>query len=274
MKAKEKRASRKSSKRMYKYVVVAFAVLVVSVLVFMLVFPQPAQPYHPDPNTFYFKAAIVDEESLTYPNPDFVQNVTTTLQNGGFTVDYIEGTDVTVDFYKNLPTHNYGIVILRAHAGVLSGTSWVSLCTSENYSTQKYVWEQLNDELIGGKLTSTGEDVFSLGPNFKMNGHFENTLIIMMGCDGLFANKSVVSTGFAQMLIRNGAKAYLGWSGGVTASCSDNAVQQLLQNLIVKRWTLGAALSVAPSDPVTQAILNGYPHNEISFVIPQNNQTS
>jgi hypothetical protein len=273
------RAIRKNRRRMLKYAAVALAVLVISILVFTLFFPS-SLPYHPNPNTFYFKAAVVDEESLTDPNPAFVQNVTTTLQDGGFTVDYVKGADVTVDFYENLPTDNYGIIILRVHSGVINGTNsnWVSMATSENYSINEYVWEQLDDELVDVRLSSNGESVFALGPNFKMNGHFENTLIIMMGCDGLGVNGAAVYMGLAEMLVNNGAKAYVGWSGDVSASGSDNAVEQLLQNLIVKRTTLGEALSLAPSDPAWGAVLIGYPNSESSFVIlqesPQNNQTT
>ena len=91
MKAVKKYPVRKNCKRMWKYGVVAFVVLLVSVSVLNVLFPQPAPPYHPNPNTFYFKAVIVDEESLTSPNPYFVQNATTTLQNAGFAVDYIGG---------------------------------------------------------------------------------------------------------------------------------------------------------------------------------------
>ncbi len=271
MKAKKRYPLRKNRKRILKYGVVAIAILILSVATFTLLFPSSSSPYHPDPNTFYFKAVIVDGESLTYANPYFVQNATTTLQNGGFAVDYVKGADVTVDFYKNLPTHNYGMIILRVHSGFVTGTSslWVSMCTSENYSTQKYVWEQLDDELLDLKLTATGEDVFGLGPNFKMNGHFENTIIIMMGCYGFGINGPAIYMGLAEMLIHNGAKAYVGWSGGVTASGSDSGAQQLLQNLIVKRTTLGDAVYSTPSDPMSDARLTEYPHSsEIFFVIP------
>jgi hypothetical protein len=278
MKARKRYPIRNNRKRMLKYGLVASVVLLMSVLAFTLLFPQPPTPYHPDPNTFYFKAAIVDEESLTYPNPAFVQNATTTLQNAGFSVDYIKGADVTVDFYKNLPTHNYGIIILRVHSTVLPGTGWVTMCTAENYSTQKYVLEQLDNELLHVKLNAGGEDVFTLGPNFKMNGHFENTLIIMMGCDGLGVNGTYVYLGLAEMLVNNGAKAYVGWSWGVTASGSDNATLQLLQRLLVQREMLGDAIASIPLDPITRAKLVGYPNSEGSFIIPQqspqNNQTT
>jgi hypothetical protein len=265
---------KKNRKRMLKYGVVALAVLVLSVVILTLLFPSSSTPYYPNPNTFYFKAAIVDEESLTDSNPAFVQNATTTLQKGGFTVDYIKAADATVDFYKNLPTYDYGIIILRVHSTVLPGSGWVSICTSENYSSQKYVWEQLDDELLRTKVTGTSEEIFSLGPNFKMNGHFQNTVIIMMGCDGLGINGTHVYLGFAKMLVNNGAKAYVGWSWGVTASASDNVTQQLLQNLIVKRTTLEEAINSTPTDPGTGAYLRGYPNSESSFVIPQQSPQS
>jgi hypothetical protein len=102
-----------------------------------------------------------------------------------------------------------------------------------------------------------------------MNGHFENTLIIMMGCDGLGVNGTYVYLGLAEMLLNLGAKAYVGWSWGVTASSSDNATLQLLHCLLVQRETLGDAISSIPLDPVTGAKLVGYPNSEGSFVIPQ-----
>jgi len=279
MNAKKRYPVRKNHSRI-KYAA-AVAVLVLFILIVMLLSPASKPQLsnsNTNSNTFYFKAAMVDEESLTYPNPAFVQNATTTLHNAGFTVDYINYTDVTVDFYKNLPTHDYGIIILRVHSTVLPTTGWVTLCTSENYSTQKYVLEQLDNELLHVKLNAGGEDVFTLGPNFKMNGHFENTLIIMMGCDGLGVNGTSVYLGLAEMFVNLGAKAYVGWSTGVTDSGSDNATLQLLQHLLVQRETLGDALLPIPSDPITGAHLVGYPNSESSFVIPQqspqNNQTT
>jgi hypothetical protein len=268
VKAKKRYPVRKNGKKILKYTAIAICILILSVSTLRLLFPPSSPPYHPNPDTFYFRAAIVDEESLTCPDPSFVQNATTTLQNGGFLVDYIKGADVTVDFYKNLPTQDYGIIILRVHSGVNNGSSWVFMCTSENYSTKKYVLEQLDGELWHADLTSTGEDVFGLGPDFKMNGHFENTIIIMMGCCGLYIKGPNVYDGLAKMLVSNGAKTYVGFSDKVTASGSDNAVLQLLQNLLVKRETLGNAVGSTPSDPITGAYLIGYPSSEFSFVIP------
>jgi hypothetical protein len=277
MKAKKKYPIRRDGRRM-KYGVVALTVLVLSILIVHAPLSSPSPPYHPNPNTFYFKAAIVDQESLTYPNPSFVQNATTTLENGGFTVDYIKAADTTVDFYSNLPTDDYGIIILRVHSAVAQGSGWVYLTTGENYSIHKYVLQQLEAQLVMENLTANGQCVFGLGSNFRMNGHFENTIIIMMGCNGLCVNGSNVYAALAQMFIRYGAKAYVGWTGSVTGSGSDNAVLQLLQYLLVKRETLVDAITSTPSDPVTNAYLMGYPSSASPFIIPQenpqNNQTT
>src|SRR3989304_7907679 len=46
------------------------------------------------------KAAIVDQLSLTYPNPDFVQDATDTLQLAGYQVEYFPGEETDVGFYQ------------------------------------------------------------------------------------------------------------------------------------------------------------------------------
>lgn len=64
------------------------------------------------------KAAIVDQLSLRQPNPAFVQSATATLEQAGYSVDYYPGDQVTVDFYRNLPTHGYELVVVRGHSAV------------------------------------------------------------------------------------------------------------------------------------------------------------
>jgi len=52
------------------------------------------------------KAAIVDHLSLTAPNQTFIETATNTLKQAGYTVDYYSGENITVEFYRNLPTHD------------------------------------------------------------------------------------------------------------------------------------------------------------------------
>jgi hypothetical protein len=64
------------------------------------------------------RAAIIDQLSLTQPNPDFAASATSILEQAGYAVDYFPGEQVTVDLYRNLPTHDYDLIILRVHSGI------------------------------------------------------------------------------------------------------------------------------------------------------------
>jgi len=99
---------------------------------------NPTLQFQPDNSNSQIKAAIVDHLSLTYPNQTFIETATTTLKQAGYTVDYYSGEKVTVEFYRNLPTHGYKIIILRVHS-TTGGHQSVSLFTSEPYSESKYV---------------------------------------------------------------------------------------------------------------------------------------
>ncbi|GAG23053.1 unnamed protein product, partial [marine sediment metagenome] len=62
------------------------------------------------------RAVIVDQLSLSQRNPDFTASATDILEQADYTVDYFPGEQVTVDFYRNLPTHGYDLIILRVHS--------------------------------------------------------------------------------------------------------------------------------------------------------------
>ncbi len=63
-------------------------------------------------------AAIVDQLSLTQPNPDFISSARSLLGEAGYTVDYFPGERVTVDFYRTLPQRDYDLILLIVHAGI------------------------------------------------------------------------------------------------------------------------------------------------------------
>ena len=192
---------------------------------------QPSQP----------KAAIVDHLSLTWPNQTFIQTATKTLEQAGYTVDYYPSEKVTVEFYRNLPTHRYGLIILRVHSA--RGDVSLSLFTSESYSTTRYVPEQLMRACItamGYIPYSEGDPLyFGIGPKFvthRMNGRFDNSTIIMMGCHGLTYNE------MANAFREKGAKVYISWNGMVQASHTDQATTHLLQHLLIEKETIDRAV--------------------------------
>jgi len=215
-------------------------------------------------STFQLKAAIVDHLSLTQPNQTFIQTATSTLEKAGFTVDYYPGEEVTIGFYRDLPTHGYGLIVLRVHSALKLGEKPpVCLFTSQPYSEMKYTYEQLDGQvgIVAFLPYHEGDPLyFGIGPKFvrrSMNGRFENTIIIMMGCDGL------AYTTMAEAFIGKGARVYISWNGGVLAAHTDLATTHLLQHLITEKQTISQAVTetmkeVGP-DPIDNSILQYYP---------------
>lgn len=227
------------------------------------------------PQVSPFKAAIVDHLSLSQPNQTFIQTATNILETAGFTVDYYKGEEVTVGFYRNLPTHGYRIIILRVHSSATEaqGTEGpVTLFTSERVSQTKYVYEQLTGQLVGVAFSSEereeGIGYFGITPLFvsqAMKGKFQNTIIIMMGCEGL--DNPLMAEAFVQ----RGAKVYISWNQGVLASHTDLATIRLLQHFIIETRTLKEAVrktfkEVGP-DPSYKSLLLYYPLEAGNYTI-------
>jgi hypothetical protein len=259
-------------KRRLSYIgaAITVAILVVIVISGFIVYSfLKSSPYQASSQTFQLKAAIVDHLSLTAPNQTFVQTATNTLEKAGYTVDYYPGKEVTVEFYRNLPTHNYDLIILRVHSAPGDKTSSVWLFTSEPYSKTKYVYEQLTDrvsratpqmpwtELLSGNYPC----YFAVGPEFvknSMNGRFENTTVILMGCNGL----TYQSLGDA--FITKGAKVYVSWSGPVSASHTDQATALLLKQLITQKQTIRKAIT-----ETTKAVGRDPAYNSLLLALPK-----
>jgi len=223
---------------------------------------QSNQPPNDDPlPTFQLKAAIVDQLSLTQPNQSFVQIATNILTDAGYAVNYYPGERVNIEFYRNLAKRNFKLILLRVHSLVSTkeNKSFVELFTSEYYTVSKYYSEQLNERVtrVGyyqGELT-----YFGISNEFikhSMNGQFNDTTVIMMGCDGL--NTTVMAEAFTQ----KGAKVYVGWDGSVLSRHTDQATTRLLRYLITEKQMIKQAVEstmekVGP-DPDSRSMLLYY----------------
>jgi hypothetical protein len=225
--------------------------------------PEPTLQFKPENPNPLLKAAIVDHLSLTVPNQTFVQTAATILTKANFTVDYFSGEKVTVNFYRNLPSGGYILIILRVHsAGTpIVGSVELLLFTCEAYSKTRYVPEQLKEHV--GKVVyylPRESGYFGISPSFVkecMKNIFNSTTIIMIGCDGL------KGTQMAKAFIDKGAKAYIGWNGSVSASHTDIATTRLLQHLITEKQTIKQAIEntmkeIGP-DPAHNSQLAYYP---------------
>ena len=210
----------------------------------------------PGPKT----AAIVDQLSLTQPAPDFIRQATSLLRQAGYAVDYYPGEEVTVDFYRYLPTRHHDLIILRTHSGLVEAVDlatggrtteeFVGLFTSERYSETKYHDEQQPRvgrlaPLGSASYSGSGNAYFSIGPTFiedSMKGHFNDAAIIMMGCDGLRSQRT------AQAFLDRGAKAFVSWSLPVSASHTDRATARLLELLVGGDVGIGEAVARTAAD--------------------------
>jgi len=270
---KEKvRDERTRERRSGMVVTAAILVVIISVSGFFIysmlfssdegVLPEPTSQFRSANSSSEVKAAIVDHLSLTAPNETFVQTAANILTKANYTVDYYSGEKVTVNFYRNLPTGGYKLIILRVHSA-LDPEPPLALFTSEPMDSRKHVGELLTDQLTGVVFypyKSGSKVYFGILPKFiklSMESTLQNSMIIAMGCDGL------TYTEMAEAFIQKGAKTYIGWNGSVSASHTDQATARLLQHLIAEKQTIKQAVDETMNevglDPVYNSLLTYYP---------------
>ena len=210
------------------------AVAVIAAVGIWLVVGSSGEPPGPP------KAAIVDQLSLTFPNEDFIRNSTATLEQAGYVVDYFPGEEVNVEFYRQLPANDYDVILFRVHADRLQATlngreiDEVILFTGEPYSEEKYLEDRSAARLTIARYYEGGDPIFGIAADFiedTMVGRFDNTKIIMMGCEGLLSDRT------AQAFIDKGASTYISWDETVSASHTDAASERLLELLLLDGQT-------------------------------------
>jgi hypothetical protein len=275
---REAKAKKRRRTLAYCLVAVAAAALFLGLLVYSFL-PQKSATNsdgsEQQPAAAPQKIALVDQLSVQWPDPMFDQTAQAILNKTGFQVDYYPGKDVTVDFYRTLPSHNYKLIVFRVHStgdtAVQGEPPWVVFFTSENYSKTAYVQEQTDMRLVYVKFLDSDQRYFGISPAFvvlSMEGTFNNTMIIAMGCEGLKYDS------MAMAFIEKGAKDFISWNGTVSESHTDNATLFLLRHLVTEKKTIGEAVNetmndVGP-DPTYKSILTFYPDNADEFTLLTN----
>jgi len=220
------------------------------------------------------RAAIVDQLYSLQPNEAFVNEVTNQLEDYGFEVDLYQGDEVTVDLYGRLPDYGHELIIFRAHSGLLRSKGErierTCLFTNEPYSEMKHVAEQLSDQLAKARIDEYHAWVFGIGDEFvtqSMEGQFDDTVIIMMGCSCLYLED------LAEAFINKGASAYLAWVATVDLDYVDGAALNLVENLCSKELTVRKAVAETMAengpDPHYGAVLEYYPASSGSHTIAE-----
>jgi hypothetical protein len=213
------------------------------------------------------KAAIVDHLSDSHPNQTFVATSKSILRNAGFNVYYYSKEAVDVNFYRNLPNLDFDVIILRVHSAVNEASDLLVFFTSEPFNDLKagtiYLSDFLSDppRLVRAMIYEGSDPYFGITPSFvdSMNGEFDDTLILMMGCNGL----DPAHTSMADALINKGAKVCIGWNELVSSFHTDHAITHLLQKLFAEKKTIQTAVDEINSevgpDPTYKSKFSWYP---------------
>jgi hypothetical protein len=219
----------------------------------------------PSPNNVgELRAVIVDQLSSVRENEDFIAEVTQELKDYGFEVDVHQGSNITVDFYRDLPTHGYKLIIFRAHSGLLAENEVTQdrtvLFTNEEYSQLSHYDDQLHDRLVMARVDEDHPMVFGIPPKFiseSMKGKFDDAVVIMMGCSGLFLRD------LAEAFVDKGASVYLAWNGTVELYYVDEATPYLIRQLCSGNMTVKEAvdstMDAIDPDPEHGSGLEYYP---------------
>ncbi|MDH5374689.1 MAG: hypothetical protein OEW95_02615 [Candidatus Bathyarchaeota archaeon] len=255
---------------------IIFIIFIITVLAFLIYISPRQTSTPPTDNPAGNKAAIIDHLSISQPNQIFVDNATAILEEAGYEVYYFGGEEVTVNFYRNLPSQGFSLIVFRVHSTGESTVEnvtldWIVFFTSEQYSNLKYLPEQYNAELVWVRFAQEDSPkYFGITPRFvqnRINGDFDETAIIMMGCDGLKYYS------MAEAFERRGAKVYMGWTGPIMADHTDTATIHLLKHLLLERATIAEAVietrKEVGSDPIFDSQIMFYPITATQYTIPK-----
>ncbi len=135
-----------------------------------------------------------------------------------------------------------------------------TLFTNEEYSRVRHWPDQFDDRLVIASVGEDYDDVFGIPPKFiskGMEGKFDDTVIIMMGCSGIFL------IDLAKAFVDKGASAYLAWNATVNLDYVDKATPYLIEQLCSEQATIKEAvdstMKVIGPDPRYKAELKYYP---------------
>jgi len=242
---------------------VTASIIILSYLALHFSSQPSSSPSNPplQPSTAPLKAAIVDQLGIHSPNQSFTSTATNILAQAGYAVDYYEWHEVTVNFFRNLPSHDYALIVLRTHSAVVGAEpNYVCIFTSEPFNEARHHSEWTDGRLGKARyFTNETEYYFAITPRFiqySMKGTFKNTTIIMMGCDGL------TYTNMAEAFIGRGAESYISWDGPVSTSHTDTATSNLLKHLVTEEQTVPNAVAETiqevGTDPIYVANLAFY----------------
>jgi len=181
------------------------------------------------------KAVIIDQLHKDIPSLYFQNKTQTLLEDAGYQVDLFTTEDITVDFYKKLPTMNYKFIVFRTHSVALGTVA------GEIYNIESHIDEQLLGQLKkavpflpdyveevgwGALVNQTYFTIGSKAVNEIMQGEFDKSIIILGGCDTLSGRN------LADSFLERGASAVIGWDGLIGSDDNDRTILELLEKIL------------------------------------------
>ena len=227
------------------------------------------------------KAAIIDQlgsskldDAIRDENQAFLAAARELLYKRFSVVDFYSD-NATVEQYKQLASAGYKLILWRAHSALDLNSTYIAISATDKYGSTNY-----DQYLENGQLTVcniTGYYYFGITPKFideLMTGTFQDTVIILMSCNGL--KQDYLKT--AQAFEAKGAKVVISWDDWVSPSDNDNGTSLLLQYLIDENDTVSVAVGKIPPflSVFGWATLQYDPHNTqvASYWIPDYRQNS
>jgi hypothetical protein len=203
------------------------------------------------------KTSVAILDPLDGEDIGFTKSCIELFESASFKVDVIKDHDVSVSQIKKI-SGEYRIVVFRVHSSVYHGRVW--FFTGEEYSQGRYVLEQLVDEIHPARPTLGSEFLFAVGAEFVLHfleGRFDETLIVVMGCDGLRSHD------LAKAFLDAGASAYVSWDGPVSLEHTDKATLVMLKGLLTEEMCLRDAIvysmELVGPDPSYSSLLCFFP---------------
>lgn len=245
MNAKGKKDQRESPNYNRKMLLASILIMVALIMSGAYFYLQPSQPTTP-------KAAIIDQLGSSqlslisrYENQSFI-NSTMNLLNSRFAqVDYYSD-NATVENYKRLSSLGYRIIIWRAHSAIDNKSNYIAISTTETDESTNYNQYLSNGQLTVCKIVGDSKKYIGITPKFIqeiMTGRFEDTVIILMSCNGL--KTDYYST--AQALVAKGAKVIVSWDGWIEKPDNDQGITIFLQHLLGQNSTIEEAVTNTPT---------------------------
>ena len=155
-------------------------------------------------------------------NPDVIPSVVKVLDGAGYSVTHVIGSDVTVDRMKRL--EGVDVLIMRVHSSVKDDAVWVF--TGEMYDNNRYLVEQMIDEVHRARTSPEGEYLYAVGSSFfeRYLSGIDDVQVLVMGCD------AAQSRELADVFLGKGASLYVSWDGPVSLEYTDLVFTRILSH--------------------------------------------